>query len=468
MWTFEIIIMLCMIAANSVFAGYELALTAASLARLRVLVREGRRGAPAALRMKESMEGSLAAVQLGITLVGAIAAATGGAGAEESFAPWLQAQWGWSADVAEIAAIALVVLPLTVVTIIFGELVPKVFALRHHEWLCLKLSPVMLGFAMFARPAVWFLETVVTGITRWGERHWRPLPTDTAAGDPVELRELRAVAGLARSARLISGREESIILNALTLSSRPLSAVMLPVTHLSMLHVEDTLTECLIAAHLDMHTRFPVTAERGNPQSILGYINFKDIVATLRMAPREASVRGILRPLPALPVGGSLASGLEQMMREHTHIALVRNVAGRVVGLVTLEDILEVLVGEIEDEYDRLPAHLVRAGPGWIVGGGTPIAQVAEKTGRPLATTTDAPPALTFAQWVERGLGRPVHPGEILELAGVRIVVRKVRRTQILEAQLGLPPPPAPPPAGPTDAPPAEPVTPPPSSSSAT
>ena len=143
MWGVEITVMLSMIVVNSVLAAYEIALASVSRPRLYVLLREGRKGAKAAQQMKDNMEGSLAVVQLGITLVGAIAAATGGAGAEENIAPWLHDALGWSWTVSEFLAIALVVVPLTVVTIVFGELVPKVFALRNKEWVCLRMSPAM-------------------------------------------------------------------------------------------------------------------------------------------------------------------------------------------------------------------------------------------------------------------------------------------------------------------------------------
>ena len=172
MWTIELAVMATMIVLNSVFAGYEIALASVGLARLDTLVKENRRGALAAWRMKQDMEASLAVVQLGITLVAAIAAATGGAGAEESIAPGLQSL-GLSPAAAEILAIAMVVVPLTVVTIIFGELVPKVFSLRNKEWVCLKLSRPMEWFAYSVWPAVRFFEGSVGLIMRWGERRWQ-------------------------------------------------------------------------------------------------------------------------------------------------------------------------------------------------------------------------------------------------------------------------------------------------------
>ena len=132
MWGVELIVMVGMVAVNAIFAAYEIALASVSLGRLQALAGEGRRGAAAASQMKLRMEGSLAVVQLGITLFGAIAAATGGAGAEEDLAPILH-RAGFSASLAEVVAITLVVIPLTAVTIVFGELVPKLFALRNQE-----------------------------------------------------------------------------------------------------------------------------------------------------------------------------------------------------------------------------------------------------------------------------------------------------------------------------------------------
>src|SRR5262245_12232613 len=173
MGSVELVMMLLMIAFNSVFAAYELALAAVSPARLLALVDENRPGAPAALYMKENVEASLATIQLGITLFGAVAAATGGAGAEEQIAPFYERRLGVSPGWAEFLAVVSLVVPLTATTIIFGELVPKVFALRNKEWVCLTLSPWMRWFSFSVWPAVWLFETVVSAIADWGERRFR-------------------------------------------------------------------------------------------------------------------------------------------------------------------------------------------------------------------------------------------------------------------------------------------------------
>jgi putative hemolysin len=436
MWGVELVVMLGMVAVNSVFAGYEIALAAVSLSRLHALVRDNRAGAKAALFMKENLEGSLAAVQLGITLVGAIAAATGGAGAAGQIAPSLQQALGLSSGAAELLALTVVVVPLTAVTIIFGELAPKVFALRNKEWVCLRLSPGARWFTLSVWPVVWLLEAAVTALMRLGERHWKARLDRQATTDAADLQELRATVALARTSRLIGPQEEKIILGATGLSQRPVREIMLPAGGINMLDADAPVGDSLVAAHLDMHTRFPVSDRAGDPQAIIGFVNFKDIVALMRLSARQPATRAVVRPIPSFPADTPIALCLERLIRDHTHIALVRGDDGRVVGMVTLEDIIEELVGDIEDEYDHLPAHAVPTGAGWVVGGGIDLNRLRELTGLDLTVDKPRTEARHLSEWVIGHLQRPVRGGEVLERGDVRVVVRKVRRNRVLEAQV--------------------------------
>jgi putative hemolysin len=432
----EILVMVAMICINSVFAAYEIALASITKSRLQMLLRDKRAGSRAASYMKDNMERSLAVVQLGITLVGAIAAATGGAGAQEQFAPFLRTHLAISSQLAEVLGIALVVFPLTIVTIIVGELIPKVFALRNQEWVCLRLSPAMSWFSVAVWPLVWLLESSVISLLSWGERLWQKRIDQHVKIEGAALQELRASVALARTSRLIGAHEEKIILGAAALSQRPVRDIMLPADFVSMLDINATMAESLVAAHLDMHTRFPVTERAGDPQAIVGYVNFKDIVAQLRLAPQYPSLRAIVRTMPSLRENLPQANCLEQMIRGHTHIALVRNAADQVVGIVTLEDMIEELVGEIEDEFDRLPAHVVPTGGGWVVGGGISLDQLRQATGAVFEQDMPATGARNLSDWVIGHLQQPVRGGEVIERAGARTVVRKVRRQKVLEAQV--------------------------------
>jgi putative hemolysin len=123
------------------------------------------------------------------------------------------------------------------------------------------------------------------------------------------------------------------------------------------------------------------------------------------------------------------------MIREHTHIALVRDTAGAVVGLITMEDILEELVGEIQDEFDRLPSHLTKVGSGWIIGGNISLERLRQATGVDLHIAGERP-AATLNEWMMASLGRPPEGGDQLSVDSIRILVRKVRRHSVQEAQL--------------------------------
>jgi putative hemolysin len=435
MWGVELAVMAGMIALNSVFAAYEIALASVSLTQLQMLQSQRKAGASFAVSMKDNMEASLAVVQLGITLVGAIAAAVGGAGPADEVSQWLQSQFALTRPVSHSLSIAMVVIPLTVVTIILGELVPKVFALKNQARVVLTLSPIMYGFSISVWPAVWFLEGTSTFITDWIDR----IVSFRLTGKPPEpshVQELRAMASLARASRLIGAREEKIILSAARLSSRTIREIMLPAEHISMMPVGDPLSECLIAAHRDMHTRFPVTEASGDPQRIIGYVNFKDIVSALRLSPQNPSLRAILRPIPSYTDVTIISHCLERMIHEHSHIALVRDKENRVLGMITLEDIVEELLGEIEDEHQKLPTHCIGHEATWVVGGGLDLTRLKEVTGIDLTSDLPEPHVRKVSEWITGHLGHGAVGGEELERSGVRVLVRKIRLQQVLEAQV--------------------------------
>ncbi|MFZ4081589.1 MAG: hemolysin family protein [Pirellula sp.] len=426
----EWIVVGLMVLVNALFAAYEIALASITKARLQALKDQARFGAAAAVVMKERIEKSLAVVQLGITIVGLIAGATSGVTASESLSPILQ-ELGWSERLADAIAIALIVAPLTIATIVIGELVPKLFALRNKEWVCLSLSPWMRWFSILAWPLVWLLEASASGVMDLTERMWRPKSSHDSRTEAIELQELRAIASLARTSSLIGSREENIILGAARLASRTLQEITLPASQIHALALDSSLGECLIAAHMDMHTRFPVARIKSDPQTIVGYVTFKDIVSVMRINPSEPTIAGILRSIPKLDQSLQISVALERLLREHTHIALVTDSLGNVTGMVTLEDIVEELLGDIQDEYDMLPIHAVRAGHGWLVGGGISLARLRELTGVELDGADSFP---NLNAWVADRLGHLPLGGDTIDLPGIRVLVRKVRRQRVLEA----------------------------------
>ncbi len=427
-----LIVIIFMIIFNAFFAAYEMALASVSSGRLSALLRLKKRGAKEAFQMKERMEGSLAVIQLGITLVGALAAATGGAGADELFAPFLIENFGVVPETAEIIAIILVVLPLSALMIVFGELVPKTFALNNKEWVCLTFSPFMKILSMIFHPIVSCLEGTVKAITSIGTR----LNAQRGTQAETHIHELKAAASLARTSKLLSPREEKIVHSATELSGRFVRDAMLPADQISMIPVSLSLSDALIRAHMDMHTRFPICAAEGNPQTITGYVNFKDIIFALHANPADPTLKGIVRPMKAVKENARVSAVLEDLIQTGTHIVLVKDDGGKVLGLLTLEDLLEELVGDIQDEYDKLPTFVHPYLTGWIIGGGAPISIVASTIGLSIGnlSLSDASRIPTLSEWCKLRKKGEFKTSEIIQIEGAAITVRKLRRQQISEA----------------------------------
>jgi putative hemolysin len=429
-FTTEFIVILLMLAFNAVFAAYEMALASISKVRLGVLVNQKRKGASEAMYMKDRMEASLAVVQVGITLVGAVAAATGGVGINEVFAPYLAQQFDLSETFAQVLALIFFIIPLSCFTIIFGELIPKTYALNNKIWVCLTLSPGMKVLSQLIYPLIIVLETIVKGAIHIV---YKRTPKMSRGEDQVGLHELITLISLARTSRLIGAREERIVVSAAQLSLRSIREIMLSIEDVSTIPATSTLSEALIRAHMDMHTRFPVCSTEEDRNIIEGYINFKDIIAALKLNPSDPSIKGIIRPIKTVGEDAPISQVLEKMIQEKHHIALVGTKENQILGMITLEDIIEELIGEIEDEYDRLPTHIHPYSGGWIVGGAVTMGMIAQTAGTGWFSAEEV--NLRLADWfAQRFEGRQLKGGEILESNGMQFVVRKLRRRKISEA----------------------------------
>lgn len=421
-----ILVIILMLGLNALLAAYEMALASISRTKIAVLFQENLSGAQAALFMKDHLEGSLAVVQIGITLVGAIAAAMGGAGAEDALKPTL-AQWGIAGPVAHAISIACVVLPLSFAMIVFSELVPKTYAIKNKEWVVLKLSPVMRIIYTVLSPLVSVIEKIVRFCTQNA-----PAKTqDPKTAKKAALTDLRTAAAIAASSRLFSQAEEKIVLASAQFCVRTIKEIQVPLEQVYFLAADDSIADTFLKAHLDMHTRFPVLENVQDKQSIIGYLNFKDIFSSTKTSSAHTSTRSIVRPIIKLEDDTLISTALQQLMKTKQHICLVTD-DGEITGILTLEDIFEELVGEIEDEYDFSPAYVRPFGDSVVVSANAKMTDVFSALG--LAIATERTPALTVAQWAAEKLGRAPVKNEKVSADGLLLETRKFRREKLVEA----------------------------------
>lgn len=424
-FTIEIAVILLMLCFNAVFAAYEMALASVSKTRILHLKDKLAPGAASAFFMKDHLEAGLSVIQMGITLAGAVAAATGGAGVDEYAVPALMTSFGMQQGAATALGLALFVLPLSLMSILFGELIPKVFAIENNEFVLLKLSPLFRFLYRLSSPLLVVLEFIIKGAVRAAGSFF---PNNKKYKEHAGISELRLAAAQARAQSLIGGMEEKIVNSAAKLALRNVEDLLTPVESISYIPSDMKLPEALIRAHMDLHTRFPVARKEGAPGEITGYINFKDIVNALKMGSATADVAGITRPIERIPAGTSAPKALERMVEKNIHMVVITGEEGEVAGLLTLEDIIEQLVGSIEDEYDRLPGYVYASGNGVIAGGGAKMARVYRGLG--LKWNADN---LTLAAWLEKFLGRSPAGSELVKTGEIELLVRKTRRRKLSE-----------------------------------
>jgi CBS domain containing-hemolysin-like protein len=253
------------------------------------------------------------------------------------------------------------------------------------------------------------------------------------AGPLNTMQEIASLAALARLSDHIGAHQERLISRATKLSHTRARQVMIPVEQVSMLSTSQTPQQALAAALVDGHTRFPVY-EGEDRNRVTGYVNLKELVYRLQTIPADPSIKAIVHPVHFVSPESLAADLLKTFVDQHAHIVMVRDSEGRCLGLITLEDLIEELVGELQDEFDRLPSHVHSLGDGtWLFGGGVPMSEVAARLdGRPAGVTG------SLAAWLEQLLGEPPRPGQLARYDGLEFTVRRIRRGRVFEATVAV------------------------------
>lgn len=365
---FEILVILALVLLNGLLSGAEMAIVSVRRSRLEELVAAGKTGAAAARKLREEPEGFLATVQVGITLAGSAAAAFGGSSLAGDLAPafaTLPAVGPWAEEI----AFVLVVLVVTYLSVVLGELVPKSIGLRTPETYALLAAPPLLTLAWLARPLVWFLTVSSNAVLRlFGDR-----TTFTEAR--LSLEELRSVVDDAARQGTMSEEVGDIASRAFDFGD--LTAVDVMIHRRFVVAVARSATpEEVRRTFLERgHQRIPVY-ER-SIDNVTGYLSWRDVMTRLWTG-EALTIETLQRATFFVPETKPAVALLDEMREKRIHLAIVVDEHGGVEGIVTLEDLLEELVGEIHSEHSApaLYTPVKEAAGSYLVSGQMPIREL--------------------------------------------------------------------------------------------
>ena len=304
----------------------------------------------------------------------------------------------------------------------FTEILAKSLGVRFNRDLAVIIGRPLQLSTIVLRPVLWLVHLI--------NRPFEGRRADNGTAATVE--EITALAGLARLSRQINPQQERIIATAPRLSEYRVRDLKVARDGIAWLQAGVSLKDGVDHARLHAHTRFPV-CEDGDLDRVIGYVNVKEMLflATDDVPDEEESLP--VRPVLEIGEDLSAADALNTLIRERIHLAVVKDAGGRTTGLVTLEDVVEELLGDIRDEFDRLPRHFhARGEKRWLVGGGVRMNVLAPQLGLDLRFTPDLP----LAVWLEERIDHPLRVGSTLDAQGLRFVVHRIRRGSVLEAEV--------------------------------
>jgi putative hemolysin len=374
----EIAIVLVLTVINGLLAMSELAVVSSRPARLKVLIDQRVSGARRALALGENPGRFLSTVQIGITLVGVLSGAFSGATLGARLTGWLM-DLGLSQDVAEALGVGSVVVAITYLSLIVGELVPKQLALGDPERVACRVAPAMTLLAKVASPLVWLLDASGNAVLRLLGRKGK-------TNDGVSDEEVRTIIAEAESAGVLETEEKEMIGGVMRLADRTAKALMTPRGDVEMLSLRDDPAELRGVIEDTRRSRLPVSAD--DADEIIGVVFVKDVMAALA---RQGSVdlRALVHEAPIVTDNARALDVLKSLRASVVHMALVFDEYGHFEGIVTSGDILESIAGEFADADDSEPAFVRRDDGSWLVAGWMPIDEFADKLGGPVDPAAD-------------------------------------------------------------------------------
>ncbi|MCX7718962.1 MAG: hemolysin family protein [Candidatus Sumerlaeaceae bacterium] len=388
---------------NGLLAASEIAVVSSRRERLRAMARRGSRRAKAAIKLIDDPTRFLSTVQVGITIVGIFIGAFGERSLAEPLAATLIRMWPATEPFAQAAAMLFVVVVLTYLSLIIGELVPKRIAMLFPEQVALLTVRPMRHLAALASPVVRIL-TVSTNIVI------RLLGVPQTAKPVVTHEEVRGLLEQGRQAGVFDSIEHDMVKNVLRLDDRRVSALMTPRTDIVWLALEDSPEEVKAKVTSCNHTRFPVA--QGGLDNIVGIVRARDLLTQV-YAGKPLDLASIMQQPLFVPESMTALELLEAFKDYPTHVAVVFDEYGGTQGLVTLNNVLESIVGEIPKPGEEQDSEVVqRADGSWLLGGSLPIDELLEIIQMDSLPEADRGEYTTLGGFVMARLGKIPAPAE--------------------------------------------------------
>jgi len=414
----RVLAVLALVAGNAFFVIGEYTVVTARRGAVAALAERGSMGARAALRLMDDPVRVISTVQVGITAIGILTGAVGEPVVRDLLGDGLP---GW-------LGFAIAFGTVTYLSVVFGELVPKALTLDRAERLAALVAPPIALISRLLHPVVWVLELSAQVLLRpFGVR-------EVIAGEGIrDAAELRALVDEAEGSGVIPRAQEELLHNVFDFAGREARDVMVPDPDVAWLDADLRPGDALDAVAGRPYSRYPVA--RGSLDHLVGVVHVRDLLAAVRNDPSEP-IAARAEPAPVVPATKDLGALLRDLREQRRHLAVVADEYGGTAGIVTLEDILEEIVGEIEDEYDLPDSTLERLGDGTLrVSGSLTIDDFNETTG----TALPQEDARTLAGLVFNALGRRPQEGDEVAVGDVRLTVEETDSARITRLLVRLP-----------------------------
>jgi putative hemolysin len=335
----DIGLVLLFIGVAGVFVAAEIALISLRESQIRQLEGKSKRG-DRVVALTRNPNRFLAAAQVGITFLGFLSAAFGAERLGEYVSPVFE-EWGLSKTVSETLALISITIVIAYISLVFGELVPKRLALYRTEIIALAVAPTIDLTAKIFRPAIWLLSKSTDTVVKIFGLSAKEIRSEISEAELVDL-----VSGHTS----LSEEEREIVEEVFAAGDLQLHEIMVPRTEVDFMDVGLSITDAISVAIERSHSRYPVT--RGSTDEVIGFLHVRDLLNPKVNSSAGETILDLVRPVLNLPGTKGVLPALAEMRSKRSHIAVVLDEYGGTDGIVTLEDLVECLIGDIHDEYD--------------------------------------------------------------------------------------------------------------------